>query len=142
MYGKGFITPNMHLQCHLKECVTDYDPLHGFWLFSFERFNGILGQLQNNKRSVEVQLMDRFVRDTLMTSIQLPEEFNEEFYHFFSSGPQSVGTVSDSMSILTPPPILLTHERITNRLIDWTTGSSEVYIALPSHCAKAIFKSS
>lgn len=98
----------------------------------FERFNGILGQLPNNNHSMEVQLMNRFVRYTSMRNL----------INFFSSWPQSVGTVSDSMSILTPPPILLIHERITNHLIDWTTESSEVYIALPSHCAKAIFNAS
>ena len=33
------VTPNMHLHCHLKSCVLDYEPLHGFWCFSFERYN-------------------------------------------------------------------------------------------------------
>lgn len=38
MYGKRTITPNMHMHCHLKDCILDYGPLHGFWLFSFERY--------------------------------------------------------------------------------------------------------
>lgn len=53
MYGKDFITPNIHLHAHLKECILDYGPLHSFWLFSFERYNGILGKIATNNRSVE-----------------------------------------------------------------------------------------
>ena len=30
LYGKQFITPNMHLHMHLKSCILDYGPLHGF----------------------------------------------------------------------------------------------------------------
>ena len=46
MYGKNVITPNMHLSCHLCSCVLDYGPLQNFWLFAFERFNGLLGKLR------------------------------------------------------------------------------------------------
>ena len=41
LYGERYITPNMHMQCHLCDCVRDYGPLHSFWLFSFERYNGL-----------------------------------------------------------------------------------------------------
>ena len=57
LYGKKFVTPNMHLHCHLKECVIDCGPVHAFWCFSSERFYGILGSMQVNGRSVEVQLI-------------------------------------------------------------------------------------
>ena len=67
LYGKKFVTPNMHLHCHLKECVIDCGPVHAFWCFSFERVNAILGSMQVNGKSVEVQLMrklaGRFVWD-------------------------------------------------------------------------------
>ena len=42
MYGKSIVTTNVHCHVHLKACIMDYGPLHGFWLFSFERFNGLL----------------------------------------------------------------------------------------------------
>ena len=41
LYDKKAATPNMHLHCHLKECVIDCGPVHAFWFFIFERFNGI-----------------------------------------------------------------------------------------------------
>ena len=55
-YERDIITPNMHMACHLSECVMDYGPLNHFWLFAFERFNGILGLLPNNNKSIETQM--------------------------------------------------------------------------------------
>ena len=40
IFGESIITPNMHLHCHLRQCMEDYGPLHTFWLFSFETYNG------------------------------------------------------------------------------------------------------
>jgi hypothetical protein len=41
LYGKDFVTPNMHLHGHLLDCILDFGPVYSFWLFSFERQNGI-----------------------------------------------------------------------------------------------------
>ena len=51
----------MHL--HLAECLYDFGPLHGFWLYSFERYNGLLGKQPTNNRSIELQLIKRFLKD-------------------------------------------------------------------------------
>lgn len=56
MYGNNVITPNMHMHCHLKEVLLDYGPVYGFWLFSYERYNGIL-QHQPTSNRVEIQIM-------------------------------------------------------------------------------------
>lgn len=63
IYGCRSITPNMHMHCHLADCVKDYGPAHSFWVFSFERYNGLLGNQPNNNRSIEMQLLRRFLRD-------------------------------------------------------------------------------
>ena len=78
-YGKDIITPNMHMACHLHECIKDYGPINHFWLFAFERFNGILGQLPNNNRSVEVQMMKRFLNDQEVMWLNYPEEYKSDF---------------------------------------------------------------
>ena len=46
IYGPHAVTPNIHLHTHLVECVRDYGPMSSFWLFAFERFNGLLGDSQ------------------------------------------------------------------------------------------------
>lgn len=51
LYGPDSVTPNIHLHAHLTECIEDYGPMSSFWLFSFERFNGILGDEPTNNRS-------------------------------------------------------------------------------------------
>ena len=75
---------NMHMHCHLADCIRDYGPLHAFWVFSFERFNGLLGDQPTNNRSIEQQLMKRFKRDNLhleclhqANSMPLASEFGE-----------------------------------------------------------------
>ena len=82
LFGKDIITPNMHMSCHLRECILDYGPLNHFWLFAFERFNGILGKLPNNNRSIETQMMKRFINDTAVLRTPCPEEFKDDFLQF------------------------------------------------------------
>ena len=65
LYSGRFITPNIHLHYHLADCVKDYGPLQTFWLFSFERFNGVLGNQPTNNHAIEIQLMKRFLKDNL-----------------------------------------------------------------------------
>ena len=54
---------------HLVDCIRDYGPLSSFWLFPFERYNGLLGQTHANNRSIEVQIMRRFLTDTHCISL-------------------------------------------------------------------------
>ena len=65
LYGEKVITPNMHMACHIADCIMDYGPSHSFWLFAFERYNGLLGNQPNNNRAIEPQLLNRFLKDNL-----------------------------------------------------------------------------
>ena len=76
LYGADFSTANMHMHCHLKESIVDYGSVYSFWLFSFERFNGLLGAIPSNKRSIEPQLMKRFVCDQQLHSESLVSELD------------------------------------------------------------------
>ena len=93
LFGNDIITPNMHMSCHVRECVLDYGPLNHFWLFAFERFNGILGQLPNNNRSIETQMMQRFISDTSAMRIPTPSEYQDEFAPLLTFQRKFVGTV-------------------------------------------------
>ena len=61
LYGTNSCTPNLHLHCHLKDCLLDFGPGSAFWLFACERLNGILGSVATNHRGIEPQLMRKFV---------------------------------------------------------------------------------
>ena len=65
LYGDDVVTPNMHMHCHLAACLREFGPSHSFWLFPFERYNGILENQPSNNRSIEIQLMRRFQKDNL-----------------------------------------------------------------------------
>ena len=61
LYGREMCTPNIHLHLHIKDCLLDYGPSHAFWCFSFERYNGLLGSFHTNRRTIEEQIMRKFV---------------------------------------------------------------------------------
>lgn len=49
LYGKCVLTRNIHLHCHLTSCIEEFGLLHCFWLFPFERYNGVLGSTANQQ---------------------------------------------------------------------------------------------
>ncbi len=63
IYGSERVTPNMHLHCHLAECIKNFGPIMNFWCFSFDRFNGIIGNEPTNNLSIEAQLIKRILSD-------------------------------------------------------------------------------
>ena len=78
LYGSINVTPNMHLHSHLVQCIIDYGPVHSFWLFSFERMNGILGSFHTNQRSIEMQLMRRLTNRQNILACDKPSLFKDE----------------------------------------------------------------
>ena len=61
LYGESNCTMNLHLQLHLQESFLDFGPAHAFWSYPFERYNGILGSFPTNNKTIEVQLMNKFI---------------------------------------------------------------------------------
>lgn len=87
----------MHLHCHLYSVLLDYGPVFGFWLFSFERYNGQLGSTLTNNRSVEIQFMRDFLKERfLMPSTgNLPAIYQEEFTPVFDKCYEKRNSVSN-----------------------------------------------
>ena len=69
----------MHLHSHLVDCVLDYGPVYSFWLFSFERYNGILSEFGTNQRAVEIQLMRKFTSIQYVNDLHWPVAFQSVF---------------------------------------------------------------
>ncbi|KAG2190754.1 hypothetical protein INT47_007247 [Mucor saturninus] len=49
-YPSTILTCNMHLHLHLRDTVRDFGPVYGYWLFGFERYNGLLKNVDTNRR--------------------------------------------------------------------------------------------
>lgn len=133
LFGKDCITPNMHLHCHLCECVMDYGPLHSFWCFAYERYNGILGAMPNNNRSIECQLMQRFLRESQALSFPNPGEFSEDLLPLFPKI-QQTGSVADTMSSIQ-------HTATDTGTQAWTLDSLGSFIQLPKFCSRCVLDS-
>lgn len=95
IYGAERVTPNMHMHTHLCECVLDFGPVYAFWLFSFERYNGIMGSFQTNNRSIELQFMRKFLRDQTVQEVAFPDSFQSDFGPLFRPTSQS-GTLAET----------------------------------------------
>jgi len=86
------------MHCHLHACVKDYGPLNGFWLFAFERYNGILGKIPNNNLSIKVQLTNHFLADKIL-SASLPEIFSDELQPLLPRHLQASGSLEDTFAL-------------------------------------------
>ena len=77
LYGEKECTVNMHMHLHLQKCLEDYGPTYSFWLFAFERYNGILGSYFTNNSDIECQLMTKFL-ESQTTKHEVSLHVNED----------------------------------------------------------------
>ncbi|KAI0650959.1 hypothetical protein C8Q79DRAFT_901952 [Trametes meyenii] len=50
------LVPNHHLSLHLPQCLDLFGPVHGWWAFPFERYNGVLQRLNTNNKPGDMPL--------------------------------------------------------------------------------------
>ena len=79
LYGKEHCNINLHLHGHLHECLKDYGPVYAFWLFAFERLNGILGSFHTNCHDLSLQIMRRFFRTKEFQLQTFSNEYKNDF---------------------------------------------------------------
>ena len=116
LYGKNAVTPNMHLHCHLSKCLENFGPVYGFWLFSFERYNGILGNYPTNNRSIEIQLMRKFQTETKLLSSPPVKFYSEnDFHDIFQAAFQNLKCIESKVQSM--PSVL----KDTNNLLKAAT---------------------
>ena len=128
LYGRKEVRINMHLHCHLKECIEDYGPVYSFWCFAFERYNGILGSTCFNNRSIEIQLMRKFICEQFVLNVSLPEEHSETFTAFFNRY-QTSQLSTDKVPVGSSALFHMSTHGQLGACIDW---SDITYISLPS----------
>ncbi|KDQ09801.1 hypothetical protein BOTBODRAFT_97245, partial [Botryobasidium botryosum FD-172 SS1] len=69
------LMPNHHVAMHYLTFFKLFGPVYGWWLFAFERFNGMLEKIKTNNRSdggMEITLMRHWVRYHRLYELSLP----------------------------------------------------------------------
>ena len=89
-YGREACTPNLHMHCHLKECILDVGPLFSFWCFSFERYNGVLERMNKTWNAPEVQLIHKFANLQSLAAATLPNNTSLELVKCFQQARETV----------------------------------------------------
>lgn len=101
LYGEDKCTPNMHLHGHLRDCILNYGPLSSFWVFAFERYNGVLESFVNNWMTPEQQMMTKFLSYQDLIGSQLlcniDEGFSGAFDLCLDKGSHTVGAMQHHM---------------------------------------------
>ena len=72
-----WISHTKHAYACPSETLCD-GSVYSFWLFSFERCNGVFGSIPNNRKNIEVQFMDHYCQFSQLLSLltDIPK-----FYH-------------------------------------------------------------
>ena len=138
LYGKSKCTPNMHLHLHLKQCLLDYGPVHSFWCFPFERFNGIFESFNKNWICPELQIMTKFLnyQESVIMS-----KLSSELPHF-----EWLGDINDETShkgsiqqTSTDPNLLNAHSRFILCPIEKINATNSLmYEAVSKKCEKLL----
>lgn len=117
----------MHLSCHLLECVEDYGPLHGFWCFGFERFNGILGSYPNNNRDVSITMMKKVLDEIALDFTMVNPVFQQFIVDM--SAQKMVGSLKESVSSTTSIHLLqpFTESVLSSTLIHLLTDMYRMF---------------
>ena len=105
LFGRNAVTPNMHMQMHLMDVVGEYGPLSASRLFAFERYNGVLGDIQTNNKQIEGQMMSRFMEASLTDSLEvkLLEQLETYFSPLLKSMKRVNLTVRETMHVPEAP---------------------------------------
>ena len=87
----------MHLHGHLRDCILNYGPLSSFWVFAFERYNGVLESFVNNWMTPEQQMMTKFLSYQELIGSQslcnIDEGFSGAFDLCLDKGSHTVGAM-------------------------------------------------
>lgn len=82
--GEDQVAPNVHLHMHIKDCILDYGPICSFLLFSFERYNGVLGRLPIYNRHIESLILAWLCCENLILHLDKPQQYEEYFVDIFN----------------------------------------------------------
>ncbi|EGO18844.1 hypothetical protein SERLADRAFT_374898 [Serpula lacrymans var. lacrymans S7.9] len=55
LFANHQLQPNHHLSLHLDKCLSLFSPIHSWWAFLFEHYNGIIHNLNSNQKPGEME---------------------------------------------------------------------------------------
>ena len=98
--GPEYCTANMQLHLHLIDTVLNFGSLYSTWCFSFERYNGMLGSLPTNKKTIEVQFMRRFIEGQHIHSLLSKVDDRELIVLFPKSNISNASSIKSDSDLL------------------------------------------
>lgn len=110
LYGKKFLTPNMHLLGHITDSMNDHGPVYAFWLYAFERLNGVLGSFSTSQHDISVQIVRKLKSMQSSFTGNASHNYSSNFSHLFTPYIKESGSLLETMQASTTitaiPPLL------------------------------------
>ncbi|KAH9909423.1 uncharacterized protein BXZ73DRAFT_59511 [Epithele typhae] len=145
------LVPNHHLSLHLCTCLLLFGPVHGWWAFPFERFNGIIQRLNTNNKIDEIPLsyMRLFCLGSrlrhIFDSTDWPdeEEFDDltfafrQMYPDTTQGSRIVDTVSAASKLARQNSLRDLFNRLMKKETQLPEGTYAELMQLLNHCGSA-----
>ena len=100
--------------------------------------NGSMESWDKFHKSIEVQMMKRFLNDQYVSATSTPQEFRSDFAEFLDDSHELVGSVATTFrESFTWPPV-----HSSGVSMNWTLDMIEHAVVLPKHYARGVFDSS
>ena len=100
--------------------------------------NGSMESWDKFHKSIEVQMMKRFLNDQYVSATSTPQEFRSDFAEFLDDSHELVGSVATTFrESFTWPPV-----HPSGVSMNWTLDMIEHAVVLPKHYARGVFDSS
>ena len=76
------LVPNHHFSLHLRSFLDLFGPVHGWWGFAFERYNGLLQRMKTNFKpgALQYPVLLVFTTSTDLCVAEMPKTFIRYFY--------------------------------------------------------------
>ena len=111
LYGRRYMTLNVHSLLHLTDCVRELGPLWVYSCFYFENQNGILKSLVHGTQQVDKQILSSFsYQKNLLAAAEelIPETYKEVFEQLYYCQHQCISTqnsfkISESVHVVGKP---------------------------------------
>ncbi|TFK58695.1 hypothetical protein BDN72DRAFT_741616, partial [Pluteus cervinus] len=82
LFPKHKFTPNHHLSFHLSDCLRLFGPVHSWWSFPFECYNGVISRFNKNYKpsEMEITFLETFCRGSNLRALLPRLSFSSLLY--------------------------------------------------------------
>ncbi|CAG8490466.1 2356_t:CDS:2 [Cetraspora pellucida] len=129
IFGVEFITLNMHMHIHLKECLLDYGPVYEIWCFAYERMNDKLLVIPTSNRDITIEVMAVIYEEITINIVAstLLKKFSDSINCLFKIFYNSISLEGTLAKYLIPVQDVLNLYNISTKILEQNITGAESF---------------